>query len=154
MPRRILVALLAVAAVGLTLTSVAFACTVVQGTTTVIDPPGPSPQKVKPGGMITATGSGAFSRNRPYTLTFLNFKLDHDQMNTCMSGKPTDPDQPIGGPTLSDNNGNIAATKGVIPLTAQPTPTGNEAWVCFINHTPIPYNDATFPAPLVVLGLP
>jgi len=145
MRKRILLAMLTVASIGLMLASVAYACTTtIQGPTTV------TPTSGKPGTVVTASATGAVA-NKRYMLHFLNFSSDTDKMNTCMSGSLTDPDQPIGGPTNSDGSGNIAATTGVIPPNAQPTPSTNVAWICFVSPG---YGVATLPASFTVLGLP
>jgi hypothetical protein len=127
MPRKAFLGMLGTAAVVLTFASAAFACTRVLGSTTITSP---SSAQGAPGTVITATGSNAWS-DAVYTLRFLNFAADKDEMPTCM-GNSAGKDVPISGPVYSFG-GNIGSTTGVIPPTAQKTPdAGNRALVCFI----------------------
>lgn len=136
--------MLASAAVALVFVSAAYACTTVLGTTTITSP---SPAEGKPGTVITATGQNAWS-DAVYTLRFLNFAADKDEMPTCM-GNSVGKDVPISGPVYSFG-GKIASTTGIIPPTAKETPdAGNRALVCFIT---VNNRFATEPAEFTVLG--
>lgn len=115
-----------------TLAVTAYACTTVQGSTSV------SPTSVAPGGTITATGSGALA-SHAYNLYFLNFQSWQDSMGTCMAGTGHSNSEIDGGvATTSDSSGGLNLTpsttpnNGTIPSTAQATGT-QSALVCWID---------------------
>lgn len=131
-------------AILMAVASVALACTVVKGRATITGVSHTTPASAAacadeeaggkdcaaPGDVITVTGSST-ARNRTFFLHFLNYESLQDGMNICMGRQ----DVPISGPVMSDGNGNIPATQGVIPAagpsSSNSTPKG-PASVCFV----------------------
>lgn len=145
---------LAIAGLALTLASVAWACTTVQGSTTLSATSGAA------GSTLTATGDNALANHSGWTIHFLNYKSTQDTMFTCMGTAPggapvgdQDISSPPGTTYGSTNTGHIPAlgtATGKIPPKAQKTLTPlDPALICFVDSG---YNNATNAASFTVLG--
>ena len=118
---RLLLAPMAAACAVICAAVTVFACTTVQGTTSV------TPTSVAPGGSISATGSGALATHT-YSLFFLNFQSWQDSMGTCM-GSGSHREVNIGGPTTSNSSGALGSTPGTIPSNASASTTALVCWI-------------------------